>query len=1051
MKSKFYLFFCIMLLCTTWLFAQSVKVTGVVTDKDGPITGATVKVKNTSNGVITDINGRYNIETSIGSKIVFSFIGYDTVEKEIVNNTPVNVTLTDNSQRIDEVVVTAIGIKQQKRKIGYTTQQVNGDVLNATPDLNVGSALTGQVSGLLVTNPTGLFQAPSFNLRGNTPLIVLDGVPVETDFYDISSENIESINVLKGTAASALYGSRGKNGAILITSKSAKKKGVEINFSTNNMMTAGFAVLPKTQHQYGSGSNGKYEFWDGADGGISDGDMTWGPKLNVGTKIAQWNSPIRDKVTGEQISWWGDVKGTQYDDKSRYERVPIDWVSHDNLKDFLETGFVTNNNISIAYKGDKARFFVTGQYAFQKGQVPSTKLHSGGINFNSTFDLAKNLQLDANLSYNKVISPSYPRYGYGPRNHMYTIVVWMGDDVNGKDLKNHKYVPGQEGYRQANYNYAWYNNPYFAAEELQQSENRDVVNGQLRLNYQILPNLNIQGRVAMRQNTTLQEMKVPKTYMNYGDSREGDYKVWNNRQTNVDADLLATYTKDLTSDILFTLNAGTSMFYREYRQDYQSSDGLIVPFVYSIKNTQGPAITDGNRSEKSIRSVYGSVNLDFYKYAYLTLTGRNDWSSTLAKGNNSYFYPSVALSTMVSEYVKLPKVIDYLKMYGSWAVVSSDLDPYQIISTYNKDTSYGSAPAVSYPSSLVNYYIKPQKTTSWEAGLSTALFRNRITFDLTYYHTIDENQIIDLNISKASGFGTRKVNGNQYTTNGWEVMANVQPIKNKDFQWDLSLNWSKSVKKLTDIYDDQKKFGDLKLGDRADAFYGSQWQKSAEGKVILDKNGMPTKDAYNQYLGHLDPDFRFGIQNTFRYQNFSLSVDVDGAYKGVIYSVLSEKLWWGGKHPESVEYRDEQYAAGHAVYVPDGVVLTGGELVRDIDGNVLSDTRTYTQNTTAVDWQQWSQNYPYRAYVSTKENKKFANVFDRTFVKLRRVALTYDFSKVLSKNSPVKGLTATVFGSNLAVWKKVPFVDPDFTGNNNDGGANDPTARYFGVGMNVRF
>lgn len=1051
MKSKFYLFFCSMLLCTTWLFAQSVKVTGVVTDKDGPITGATVKVKNTSNGVITDINGRYNIETSIGSKIVFSFIGYDTVEKEIVNNTPVNVTLTDNSQRIDEVVVTAIGIKQQKKKIGYTTQQVNGDVLNATPDLNVGSALTGQVSGLLVTNPTGLFQAPSFNLRGNTPLIVLDGVPVETDFYDISSENIESINVLKGTAASALYGSRGKNGAILITSKSAKKKGVEINFSTNNMMTAGFAVLPKTQHQYGSGSNGKYEFWDGADGGISDGDMTWGPKLNVGTKIAQWNSPIRDKVTGEQISWWGDVKGTQYDDKSRYERVPIDWVSHDNLKDFLETGFVTNNNISIAYKGDKARFFVTGQYAFQKGQVPSTKLHSGGINFNSTFDLAKNLQLDANLSYNKVISPSYPRYGYGPRNHMYTIVVWMGDDVNGKDLKNHKYVPGQEGYRQANYNYAWYNNPYFAAEELQQSENRDVVNGQLRLNYQILPNLNIQGRVAMRQNTTLQEMKVPKTYMNYGDSREGDYKVWNNRQTNVDADLLATYTKDLTSDILFTLNAGTSMFYREYRQDYQSSDGLIVPFVYSIKNTQGPAITDGNRSEKSIRSVYGSVNLDFYKYAYLTLTGRNDWSSTLAKGNNSYFYPSVALSTMVSEYVKLPKVIDYLKMYGSWAVVSSDLDPYQIISTYNKDTSYGSAPSVSYPSSLVNYYIKPQKTTSWEAGLSTALFRNRITFDLTYYHTIDENQIIDLNISKASGFGTRKVNGNQYTTNGWEVMANVQPIKNKDFQWDLSLNWSKSVKKLTDIYDNQKKFGNLKLGDRADAFYGSQWQKSADGKVILDKNGMPTKDAYNQYLGHLDPDFRFGIQNTFRYQNFSLSIDVDGAYKGVIYSVLSEKLWWGGKHPESVEYRDEQYAAGHAVYVPDGVVLTGGELVRDIDGNVLSDTRTYTQNTTAVDWQQWSQNYPYRAYVSTKENKKFANVFDRTFVKLRRVALTYDFSKVLSKNSPVKGLTATVFGSNLAVWKKVPFVDPDFTGNNNDGGANDPTARYFGVGMNVRF
>lgn len=509
--------------------------------------------------------------------------------------------------------------------------------------------------------------------------------------------------------------------------------------------------------------------------------MTWGPKLNVGTKVAQWNSPIRDKVTGKEIPWWGDVKGTQYDDKSRYERVPIDWVSHDNLKDFLQTGLVTNNNISIAYKGEKARYFVTGQYAYQKGQVPSTEMHSGGINFNSTFDLAKNLQLDANLAYNKIVAPSYPRYGYGPKNHMYTIVVWMGDDVNGKELQKHKYVPGQEGYRQASYNYAWYNNPYFAAEELQQSESRDVVNGQLRLNYQILPNLNIQGRAALRQKTILQEMKVPKTYMNYGDSREGDYKVWNDRQTNVDADVLATYTQDLTPDILFTLNAGTSVFYRNYRQEYQSTDGLIVPFVYSIKNTQGPSITDANRNEKSIRSIYGSINLDLYKYAYLTLTGRNDWSSTLAKGSNSYFYPSVALSTMVSEYIKLPTFMDYLKMYGSWAVVSTDLSPYQIMSTYTKDSNYGSNPSISYPSSLVNYYIKPQKTTSWEAGLSTAFFRNRLSFDLTYYHTIDENQIIDLNISNASGFTSRKVNGNQYTTNGWEIMANVQAIKIKIF------------------------------------------------------------------------------------------------------------------------------------------------------------------------------------------------------------------------------------------------------------------------------
>ena len=243
-----------MFLCTSLAFAQTIKVTGTVTDKMGPVIGATIMVKNSTNGTVTDIDGHYRLEASIGDILTFSFVGYNTVEKEVKSNNPmINVELTDDVQAIDEVVVTAIGIKQQKKKIGYTTQQINSDVLNATPSLNVGSALSGQVAGLLVANPTGIFQAPSFKLRGNTPLIVLDGVPVETDFFDISSENIESVNVLKGTAASALYGSRGKNGAILITSKTAKKEGLEINFSTNNMITAGFAVLPETQHQYGSG------------------------------------------------------------------------------------------------------------------------------------------------------------------------------------------------------------------------------------------------------------------------------------------------------------------------------------------------------------------------------------------------------------------------------------------------------------------------------------------------------------------------------------------------------------------------------------------------------------------------------------------------------------------------------------------------------------------------------------------------------------------------------------------------------------------------------
>jgi TonB-dependent SusC/RagA subfamily outer membrane receptor len=299
------------------------------------------------------------------------------VEKPVKGQKVINVQMTDEIQAIDEVVVTAIGIKQQKKKIGYTTQQVNTEALDQPGTVNVGNALSGQVAGLTVNNPTGIFQAPTFTLRKKTPLMEIDGVPVESDLFDVSPENIQSINVLKGTAAAALYGSRGKDGAILITTKLADKEGLTVKAGLSSMVTAGFTVFPETQTEFGSGSNGQYAFWDGADGGISDGDMTWGPRFE-GQKIAQWNSPIRNKETGEVIPWWGDVSGTIYDDQSKYERVPITWEAHDNLKDFLQTGIITKATFSVASKSKKANYNFNGDFSHQKGQVPNTAVYTGG-------------------------------------------------------------------------------------------------------------------------------------------------------------------------------------------------------------------------------------------------------------------------------------------------------------------------------------------------------------------------------------------------------------------------------------------------------------------------------------------------------------------------------------------------------------------------------------------------------------------------------------------------------------------------------------------------
>ena len=1056
MKKILFVFLMAFSCLSTW--AQKLTVSGTVTDQTGPLVGVTIKVQGLNTGAVTDLDGHYTISAPKNATIVYSYVGYNTVSKKVKDDAPLNIQMQETVNDVDEVVVTAIGIKQEKRKLGYTTQQVKGEKIAASGALNAAGSLSGQVAGLTVSNPSGMYQTTSFSLRGATPLIVLDGVPVESDFYDISSDNIESINVLKGTAASALYGSRGKNGAIMITTKQAKNKGVEVQFSTKNMLTAGFIAYPKTQHQYGSGSKGQYEFWDGEGGGKSDDDMEWGPKLDVGNTAPQWNSPIRDKQTGETIPWWGSVKGTKYDDKSRYERVAMPLTSHDNLHDFLRTGFITNNNISLAYKGDKASVDVVGQYAYQLGQAPSTSIYNGGLNMNSSFNISDKLNLQATMDYNMMYTPNYPDYGYHPSNFMYSIVEWMGDDINGKELKEHLWVPGMEGYRQANYNYAWYNNPYFALEMARHNERRNVFTGQLKLLYQLLPNLTLMARASMRDNDTNKENKIPKSYMNYGDSREGDYKVWNIKQRNVDADFLATYTTPLVGDISMTLNAGGSVFYKTYRNDYATTDGLNIPGVYSLTNSTGAILTYnssyplyGYRYKKEIRSLYASANFDLSKYAFLTVTGRNDWSSTLASGNNSYFYPSVSLSSVVSDYVKLPKFISYLKLRTSWAQVSSDLDPYEIEQVYEKLTSWGTTSMVQYPNSLINPQIKPQKTSSFEAGFNIG-FLNRLALDFTYYRNVDTNQILDMLISSASGYDSRKINGNTYTTNGIEMMINAEALRLRDFRWNVSLNMSHSVKKLSKIYGDAEYFGDLKKGDRADSYYTTVWQRTPDGTLIVDATGQPIKDPYKRNVGHYNPNLRYGLQNTFKYKDFTLNIDMDGAFGGVLYSTLSPKLWWGGKHPESVEYRDVEYASGKPVYVPDAVVVTGGEVKYDINGNIVSDTRTYAKNSQAVDWQSWCQNYPYRAVVTDKMDKKFANVFSRTYLKIRYVSLAYDFHKLLRGNRYIKGLTANIFVNNLALFAKAPWIDPDISGDDgSNNGANDPTARYIGIGATIKF
>ncbi|MFO7370402.1 MAG: SusC/RagA family TonB-linked outer membrane protein [Bacteroidales bacterium] len=1033
----------------TLLYAQQVTITGKVTDVSGvPLPGVNIVEKGTRNGATTDTEGDYRIAVQKNTTLVYSYIGYVSIEKMVSDNQTINIELKEEAFQLNDVVVTALGITQEKKTIGYSTQEVKMEELKSINTQNVGNLLTGKVAGLAVSNPTGIFQAPALSLRGKNPLIVIDDIPVETNFYDVASGDIANITILKGTTASALYGARGRNGAILISTKNAKSEGLEVTLSNSTMITAGFTVFPETQTEYGNGSNGQYEFWDGQDGGISDGDMIWGPKFEAGVMVPQWNSPIYDNVTGETTPWWGDVSGTKYDDKSRYSRVPTPWKYHNNLKDFMETGYISTTDFSIAYKGQKSRYKLSGSYSKQKGQVPNSYLHTGGINFTSSFDLRSNLKLDSKLSYNKVYSPNYPRYGYGPKNHMYTILIWMGDDVNGQDLKDHLYIPGQEGYRQANFNYAWYNNVYFAANELNQVYDSDQLNGQMKLTWEITRNLILQGRTSAVKKLLFEDRASPKSYLNYEDPRDGDFKTWNSDWLTLDNDVLATYRKQLNANLNLTINAGGSSYYRKYHNEYNATDGLIVPYVYSLNNTKGNVKASTAVEERAVRSVYGTVDFDFYDAFFLNIAARNDWSSTLPVSNNSYFYPSVSLSTVVSNLIEMPKAFDYLKIFGSWAEVSSDLNPYQISSYYSNYGSYDGQTQLTYPKTLINPDIEPEKSTSFELGLSSSFMKNRISFDFTYYNVVDENQIIDLAISQASGFDNRKVNGNQYTTNGYEVTLNASPVKNTTIRWDITANWDTRVKKLTEIYGGAEKYGNYSKGERIDNYYATTWLKSADGQLILSEaTGLPVRDPYQRSVGHTEPDWRFGLQNRISYKKMTLDVDIDGVWGGIIRSLTVEKMWWGGKHPYSTEWRDEEYAAGAPVYVPNGVNVVSGELTTDVDGKVISDTRVYQPNETKVSWQTWCQNYPYRAKVTESESKTFANIFDRSFAKLRRVSVSYDITQLVGLKG-LKNAEVSAYGYNLLILKKANIIDPDY---GNDDNLQDPSTRYVGMSLKLTF
>lgn len=1014
-------------------FAQQV-VKGTITDPSGiPISGVTITIPTTSNGTVTDFDGNFTIKATIGENLKISYTGFTTQNIKITNYENLTITLEESTETLNAVVVTALGIKKSVKALGYAVQEVEGETLEKAKEPNFINQLSGRVAGLNIKNSTDLFQNPTIELRGATPLLVIDGIPDRTlDIWKINSDDIESISVLKGATASALYGSVGRNGAIMITTKRGKEGKLSVSVNNSTQFQTGFIRVPDVQTTYGNGNRGVYAYTDGSGSGTEGGGWIWGPRLDQADpttpsgffETPQYNSPV-DPVTGAL--------------------TPLPYISRgkNNIKNFFQTGIIQSNNVSVGWGNDKADVRMSLSNNYQKGTVPNTDLKNVSFNLAGTIRPSDKLTINGALTYNKQFTNNFPEVGYGPTNYLYNLILWTGTDVDVRDLKNY-WREGQEGIQQRHFNISYYNNPYFQAYEYLRGYNKTNVYGNTSFKYDIIDGLSLKGRSGINEYNLYRDYKEPMSYIGYGNKSRGNYSIEQTSYFDITSDLGLHYEKKLSDNFSLTSEAAYVNYYRNSRNTSQSTDGLNVPGFYNLANNAGATLFGSNREEKeTINSFYGFVDLEFYKAFYLSITGRNDKVSTLPDGNNSFFYPSASASVVFSSLFDLPEWVSFAKLRGSWSRVSEGKigdNPYNYILAYDKGTTWNGTPSTKFGNNLLSPNLKPETSDTWEIGTNFRVFKNRLGVDIAYYEAKDYNNLIYSPISNTSGYESILLNGNQFKRKGVELTLDATPIKTDNFNWLTQLNLSHYRRYQEGIYGDREQTeGFIRVGDRTDKIYSDVYQTNADGQVIYE-NGLPVSDPYKRFIGYDEPDLTYGLSNTLSYKNVSLSFLFDGRLGGLMYSNTNQKMWWGGTSKGTVNQYREDAVNGEDNYVGQGVIVTGGAVSYDVNGNITEDTRQYAPNNVPVNYISFMQT------TSNNQNKNY-HYYKESFIKLREVTLTYQFKGKLLESTPFNSLDISLVGRNLWLSSKIPNVDPD----SGVDSLQAPSTRNIGFNINMKF
>ncbi|OJZ06994.1 SusC/RagA family TonB-linked outer membrane protein [Sphingobacterium sp. 40-24] len=1029
-------------------FSQTRSFQGRLVDSlsQGAIHGATIRNSHLAKLVSSDHSGKFVIDAHIGDTLRIGYMGY-LPKVFIVGNQPSSViSLIPNQQSLNEVVVTALGIKKEKQAIGYSVQEIKGKDMVKAREPNAISGLAGRVSGLTITPSTNLFGDPGITLRGRSNiLIVVDGMPINTDSWNLSPDDIESYSVLKGANAAALYGNRGQNGAIVITTKRAKSqdKGFQVEFNSSTQLQTGYNAIPKIQTEYGPGSNYQYAFKDGRGGGINDNDYNiWGPRFE-GQLIPQYNSPI-DPKTGQLI--------------------PLPWEARgkDNLKKFLQNGLLSTNNIAISTKNDHGDLRLSASQMFQRGTTPNTKLGSTNINLTGGINAGSKLRFDASINYNKQYSPNYPNIAYGPNSPIYILTLWGAADYDIDDLRNY-WQPGKENVQQYNREYTIYDNPWMTAYENLRTYDKDDIYGSVSANYKFNDKLSLNARTSASTWNRNRTIKIPISAnlynYNIGGSRVGGYQETYDTFWENNTEVSLKYQNRIAEDIGFSGSVFGNLRTVSVKSLFARTDrGLTVPGVYDLSNSIMPTVSTNDRALRQVGSVYGFMDVDYKSMLFLNLTGRFDKSSTMPVKNNTYFYPSASLSAVISQMVTLPKVISALKIRGAYANVASDFvnesaqyDIYKLLPAYS---NYGrwanSMTGVTYTDVLPNPDLVAERVKTAEIGLETRLFNNRLGFDFAFFRNLEGPRIIELATSVTSGVRARQTNGLTLLRKGLELSIDGTLIQQKDFSWNVMVNASTNHAWLHDIDGHQTRSGNVSVGERWDGYYVNDFQRDEKGVPIVGTNGLPAYNPYVSRIGYSDNKFTASISNSFRYRDFSFSFLVDGRFGGLIKNVQDAKQWGSGTHPESAnEYRLKDWENRDVkdykgTIMTNGLKIVKGQLNTDQDGKIISDTREFAPNDISVLWQNWATNYYQSGPITAKS---------RTFVKLREIVFSYNVPANLLKNSRFfRSASVSVVGRNLLYFtgKGTQNMDLDqFTSASSD--YQTPSVKSFGLNLNATF